>query len=806
MTFLSDKHAKQNPPPCSWPLFAALAIACLHALFRPDEGRGYEDDGDALLGFPSKIIMSSSVPSAPPRILRGTSGPPVAFHWVFPNGISSEAGGALHSRLLALDAHGYPAKASDCSGLRVNVSVLGKARLANASSTLVWQGSELELDIEGDVAEMVNVQVRIAGIASSVDALLYSYQVQFEPGPATNFSFRLRPAHSGWTASPPPLQLVSGGGLDTEHTWPTNTVMEVVVSATDARGNPVLFARDAKGKGAEWKQINVRADNGDCKVLSILQPDGAGNAHATFRVSKPGDVEMWLEHDREIGTRTPAVSLRDDTAKRYTFIGPSKARPRDWTRLDRSRLSAKDAKWHDAAGEVRDAFLHAWGSYKKHAWGADELRPRSKTGHDTFGNIGITLLDTLTTLWLMGLPDEFDEASNWVRDSLDFRKSNREVSVFELIIRALGGLLGAHALSGRQIFLDKAKDLGDRLLPALTSPSGLPMPRWDIRRGSGSVSREASILAEAGSLQLEFRHLTAVTGDAKYRKAADACFEAIQGTGLRGLLPVRFTPTSHSPLTPLQSNYQLGALADSYYEYLLKQWLQNPGEPRFKELWLEVMQELPQLAFPRPDPDSKKVQNIRLVESTTSGKITWKMDHLSCFIPGMVALGLETLPADDLRKDRRNETWRALAKGVTSSCVEMWSFTPSGLAPEWVSVQRSEPHNIQKATSGGAYSLIRPETAESLFYMYRMTGHEKYRRWGMKLFEAISNSSRVDGGFASVHDVYKKKPDPQDEMQSFVLAETFKYLFLLFSPADTLSLDDFVLNTEGHPLPRMASR
>lgn len=776
-------------------------------MYRSDGGSDFEDGEGSLLGFSPKIVMSSSLPPAPPRSFRGSSGPPIEFRWVFPNGVSAEVGEPLHSRLLALDAHGYPAKASDCSDLKVNVSVLGNARLANASSPLVWRGSELYLDIEGDVAEEVEVEVRIAGAAASMrDTLLYSSQVRFEAGPSTNFSIRVRPVHSGWKADPPALPSASGRGLHTEQAWPTSTVLEVVVSATDAHGNPAPFARDAKRGSTEWRRLNVRADTADCRVLSFLQPDDDGSARARFRVSKPGDVELWLQHDRVVGNRTLAMDLRDTTIKRLSFVGPSNSRPRDWTRLDKSRLSDEDARWHDAAGQVRDAFLHAWGSYKKHAWGADELRPLSKTGHDTFGNMGITMLDSLSTLWLLGLPDEFDEASDWVRDSLRFGRSNREVSVFEMIIRALGGLLSAHALSGRQVFLDRAVDLGDRLLPALNTSSGVPWPRWDISRGVGAGGNELSILAEAGSLQLEFRHLTAVTGDPKYREAADACFDAIQSTGLTGILPVHFTPPGHTPLKPVESKYQLGALADSYYEYLLKQWLQSPGEPRFKDLWLQVMKELPSLAYPKPDPDSNATHNIRLVAASTSGKVVWKMDHLSCFVPGMVALGLGTLPAEDLRKDRRDETWRALAKGVTSSCVEMWSFTPSGLAPEFVDVDRSEPHHIQKAKGGGAYSLLRPETAESLFYMYRMTGHEQYRRWGMQLFEAISNSSRLDAGFASVHDVYKKKPDPQDEMHSFVLAETFKYLFLLLSPADTLSLDNFVLNTEGHPLPRMASR
>lgn len=801
-----SEKAKGPPPAVQLPLFIVLVIGGLWLVFRDSEGSDAAEEDMDLLSFPSKIVFSSEAPPAPARRMRGSSGPPVEFHWVFPDGVSSAAGAALRSRLLALDAKGYPAKASACNELKVDVSLHGQARLVNGSAPLVWRGSELELDIQGNVAGRVGVDVRISPRDPSADAILYSSEVQFEPGPATNFSLRLRPVHSGWASRVPLLPSMLREPHDQQQQqqrWVTHVFYEAVVSATDMHGNAVPMSKSADLGSIEWRKWNLRGDSTSFKSTTLMQPDEDGNAHAKFRITKPGEVELWLDHDA--GGNETAL-LRDQTAQRFSFIGPSSSLPQDWTKHDKSALSEKDEKWQETAGEVRDAFLHAWNAYKRYAWGADELKPLSKRGHDTFCNIGITLLDSLTSLWILGLRSEFEEARNWVRDSLDFGKCNREVSVFELIIRALGGLLSAHALSGDQMFLDKAKDLGDRLLPALNSTSGMPWPRWDISRRQGVKSQEASILAEAGSLQLEFRHLTALTGDEKYRRAADACFEAIQSVGFRGLLPVRFTPPGHAPLMPVESNYQLGALADSYYEYLLKQWLQSPGEARFKELWYRVMEELPQLARPQPDPDKNSKKHIRLIEATQSGKPIWKMDHLSCFVPGMIALGVGTVPHEDLSKDRRNETWRQLAHGVTASCVDMWTFTPSGLAPEWVSVASTEPHDIQKASNGGAYSLLRPETAESLFYMHRLTRQDKYRKWGKKLFSAILNTTKLESGFASVHDVYKRAPDTQDEMQSFVLAETFKYLFLLFSPPDALSLDNFVLNTEGHPLPRWVSR
>jgi len=49
-------------------------------------------------------------------------------------------------------------------------------------------------------------------------------------------------------------------------------------------------------------------------------------------------------------------------------------------------------------------------------------------------------------------------------------------------------------------------------------------------------------------------------------------------------------------------------------------------------------------------------------------------------------------------------------------------------------------------------------------------------------------------------DVRKSSPTKRDSQESFWLAETLKYFYLIFSPRSTLSLEEFVLNTEAHPL------
>ena len=115
---------------------------------------------------------------------------------------------------------------------------------------------------------------------------------------------------------------------------------------------------------------------------------------------------------------------------------------------------------NDRQRAVVSAFSHAWQSYRKYAWGKDHLKPISKT-HQTWFDLGLTLIDSLDTMLVMGLKEEFNEARDWVETSLHLTTS-KDVNLFETTIRVLGGLLSAYHLSGDKLFLDKATELGDR--------------------------------------------------------------------------------------------------------------------------------------------------------------------------------------------------------------------------------------------------------------------------------------------------------------------------------------------------------
>jgi hypothetical protein len=131
---------------------------------------------------------------------------------------------------------------------------------------------------------------------------------------------------------------------------------------------------------------------------------------------------------------------------------------------------------------IKDGMKHAWEGYRRYAWGRDELKPLSNNGVDNWGGMGVTLVDSLDTLWLMGMKDEYNEAKEWIEKDLTFDHAGT-VSVFETTIRELGGLLAAYDIAYDKIYLEKAKQLGDKLLPAFHTYTGIPTSHVNFETG-----------------------------------------------------------------------------------------------------------------------------------------------------------------------------------------------------------------------------------------------------------------------------------------------------------------------------------
>ena len=107
-------------------------------------------------------------------------------------------------------------------------------------------------------------------------------------------------------------------------------------------------------------------------------------------------------------------------------------------------------------------------------------------------------------------------------------------------------------------------------------------------------------------------------------------------------------------------------------------------------------------------------------------------------------------------------------------------------------------HNAMRSAVTHAKYSLRPETVESLFFMWRLTRDETWRERGWKIFVALQQQCRTASGYAALKDVRRRRSH-EDSMPSFWMAETLKYLYLLFSEDDVLPLDQWVFNTEAHP-------
>jgi len=233
----------------------------------------------------------------------------------------------------------------------------------------------------------------------------------------------------------------------------------------------------------------------------------------------------------------------------------------------------------------------------------------------------------------------------------------------------------------------------------------------------------------------------------------------------------------------------VAAYADSYFEYLLKMYLLSGRQDRtYLDTWKAAMRDM-RAALVRESGDLTYVS-----ANAEPWKVGWdstnRMDHLACFVGGMLALGSYFVPEAD-----RESWWLPTAKGITKTCYETYHRTPSGLGGEVNTFDKGEI-----SANEGHYRL-RPETLESLFYMYRVTGEQVYQDWSWEIFQAINKTTRVQFGFAKAQATSLAQPPLEDSQETFMGAETLKYALLIHMPAEALPLEQFVFNTEAHPFP-----
>lgn len=431
--------------------------------------------------------------------------------------------------------------------------------------------------------------------------------------------------------------------------------------------------------------------------------------------------------------------------------------------------------------------------------------------------MGWIIVDALDTLMLMNQTTRLHDARQWLA-KLDYDQ-DQEVNTFETTIRMLGGLLSAHYLSttfpdmcplteddpgtaGEDLYLEKAKDLGDRIMGAFESPSGVPFASVNLKTMQGVQSHDdagASSTAEATTLQLEFKYLAKLTGETYFWEKAEKVMEVVDNNGAEaGLVPIYVYATSG---VFRGRNIRLGSRGDSYYEYLIKQYLQtNKKEKVYENMWDEALAGVRKHLI-----TYSKDYKFTVLGERPNGleeALSPKMDHLVCFMPGTIALAATGgIPLKEARKakdwTKKKEEELKLARELTYTCWGMYKAMATGLAGEITHfhidnppLKEGAPHNPPATLDGDEWksdfdvkaqdkhNLQRPETVESLFYMWRITGDEIYREWGWEMFKSFMEYSAVEhgGGFTSLSNADTIPPVTRDNMESFWLVSSVRLL------------------------------
>mmetsp|Transcript_8747 Transcript_8747/g.17727 ORF Transcript_8747/g.17727 Transcript_8747/m.17727 type:complete len:557 (-) Transcript_8747:624-2294(-) len=466
-----------------------------------------------------------------------------------------------------------------------------------------------------------------------------------------------------------------------------------------------------------------------------------------------------------------------------------------WHLQDRNQSSAQvpssstlvQGSADDRAEAVRQMMTHAWDSYVKYAWGADELAPLAKRGRSTFGGCtAVTVLDAIDTLYIMGLNDRYEKAKSWIQNSLDFGCVTTPMSHFETTIRSLGGLMSMYHLTEDKVYLNQVEKLGSKLLTCFDSV----LPKRTIDLGQSSCTQNGN-LAEIGTLQLEWRALSAATENPTLkegRKKAESAVLAILRSLRNDEIPAK-SPYEHDGRVNLHGEMTMAGDADSFFEYLIKSYIQG-GSSKQEEHYRVAFDRIMRLVIERMVVNTGGMYRVIHLNPHSD-----RMDHLTCFLPGSLMLSVHAAGTSLSEQDKKD--FLRVAEGLTETCYKMYSLSPSGLAPEVIEFQNDQMTGPDRHTR---YNLLRPEAVEAIFYMWRFTHNPKYREWNWKIFEAIEREAKTEAGYTCMEDVWTKKPRRKDEMSSFFLAETIKYLYLTFTNDSVIPLDQWVFNTEAHPL------
>lgn len=479
--------------------------------------------------------------------------------------------------------------------------------------------------------------------------------------------------------------------------------------------------------------------------------------------------------------------------------GEPKALPKIQFKFGEEDATAKNIR-ETRRDAVRRQFFKCWRSYRSFAWMHDEIRPISGGVSDHFGGWAATLIDALDTLYLMGFQEEFASAVKDI-EQINFGYTDVDrVNVFETNIRHLGGLLSAFELSRDERLLKKAREVGEMLYHAFDTPNHMPITRWQFRAGGEGKPQAADdqvLLAEIGSMTMEFTRLSQLTGDPKWYDAVARITRLLEDqqdkTKLPGMWPL--VVNGRNADFTQDAGFTLGSMADSTYEYLGKQYMMLGGQDdTYRKMYDKAMDTATKHVLFRPsNPDNYDMLMSGFVSAAgETPQLDPVMQHLACYTGGMFALGGKLF---------ENKEHVDIGRKITNTCVWAYKTSPAGIMPEvshllpcdntttctwdekaWHEAVRAHASDAEREQDPlkniaslrlptGFISIedrryiLRPEAIESVFIMYRITGEQQWQAAAWDMWNAIQHATDTDIANSALVDVSADSPPRDDSME-----------------------------------------
>ncbi len=409
----------------------------------------------------------------------------------------------------------------------------------------------------------------------------------------------------------------------------------------------------------------------------------------------------------------------------------------------------------------------AWVGYVERAFGHDQIKPVSG-GYEQFffaggRPMGLTIVEALDTLYVMGLDAELKQGVAWIEKSLTF-DIDGDVQVFETNIRMVGGLLSGWLATHNPRLLALARDCADRLLPAFEkSPTGVPYRFVNLK--TGAVRDKVTFPAEVGTYIAEFGLLTRETRDQRYFDVAKRAVKAMYDR--RSKLDLLADQIDVETGEWKSRRASIGPPTDSYFEYLWDGW-QLFSDSDFKQ-WYDTTA----TAIRKHQAERVRGQLwYRQVDFETGATLDRHQSELASFYAGLLAQAGNTQDAHDY--------------------LAAWASVQErhGVLPEGYDFGTGKPDRVT--------NQLRPEFVDSCLNLYLVDPRDEWRELTAVHYETMKKHCRAQFGYSGIADITTRPMKQDDSCPGYWWSEQMKYYWLLFADVERFDYRRNYLSTEGN--------